>query len=116
MLQGLIRRLIRVGRLSIVYPGGRVEEYGDGSGPPVTVRLTARGVRGKALGQPLDLNPFIAEKLGQAAQGFDETTLRAAFLELADADYLLKTGQAGPELLEHAVITLCGGGAASTKR
>ena len=73
-------------------------------------RLTARGVRGKALGQPLDLNPFIAEKLGQAAQGFDETTLRAAFLELADADYLLKTGQAGPELLEHAVISLCGRG------
>ena len=71
-------------------------------------RLTARGVRGKALGQPLDLNPFIAEKLGQAAQGFDEPTLRAAFLELADADYLLKTGQAGPELLEHAVISLCG--------
>ncbi len=71
-------------------------------------RLTAKGVRGKALGQPLELNPFIAEKLGQAAQGFDETTLRAAFLELADADYLLKTGQAGPELLEHAVISLCG--------
>ena len=78
-------------------------------------RLTARGVRGKALGQPLDLNPFIAEKLGQAAQGFDETTLRAAFLELADADYLLKTGQAGPELLEHAVISLCGRGSTATK-
>lgn len=79
-------------------------------------RLMAKGVRGRALGQPLELNPFIAEKLGQAAQGFDETTLRKAFLELADADYLLKTGQAGPELLEHAVITLCGGGAAGTKR
>ena len=79
-------------------------------------RLMAKGVRGKALGQPLELNPFIAEKLGQAAQGFDENALRKAFLELADADYLLKTGQAGPELLEHAVITLCGGGAASTKR
>ena len=70
--------------------------------------LTARGVRGKALGQPLEMNPFVAEKLGRAAQAFDEVTLRAAFLELADADYLLKTGQAGPELLEHAVILLCG--------
>lgn len=70
-------------------------------------RLIARGVRGKALGQPLEMNPFIAEKLGRAAQAFDEGTLRAAFLELADADYLLKTGQAGPELLEHAVILLC---------
>ncbi|MBP5200553.1 MAG: DNA polymerase III subunit delta [Schwartzia sp.] len=78
--------------------------------------LTARGVRGKALGQPLELNPFIAEKLGRAAQAFDEKTLRAAFLELADADYLLKTGQAGPELLEHAVILLCGRGAAAAKR
>ncbi len=69
--------------------------------------LTARGVRGKALGQPLELNPFVAGKLGRAAQGFDEETLREAFLELAEADYLLKTGQAGPELLEHAVILLC---------
>ena len=68
----------------------------------------ARGVHGKALGQPLELNPYVAEKLGRAAQTFDEDTLRAAFLELADADYLLKTGQAGPELLEHAVILLCG--------
>ena len=78
--------------------------------------LTARGIRGKALGQPLELNPFIAEKLGQAAQSFDETTLREAFLELADADYLLKTGQAGPELLEHAVISLCERGATGVKR
>lgn len=78
-------------------------------------RLTARGVRGKALGQPLEMNPFIAEKLGRAAQGFDEETLRAAFLELSDADYLLKTGQAGPELLEHATILLCGRGATAAR-
>lgn len=78
-------------------------------------RLTAKGVRGRALGQPLELNPFIAEKLGQAAQKFDENTLRSAFLELADADYLLKTGQAGPELLEHAVISLCGRGATAAR-
>ena len=58
-------------------------------------RLIAKGVRGKA------------------AQGFDENTLRKSFLELADADYLLKTGQAGPELLEHAVISLCGKGASA---
>ena len=76
-------------------------------------RLTARGVRGRALGQLLELNPFIAEKLGRAAQVFDEAVLRQAFLELADADYLLKTGQAGPELLEHAVIVLCGRDAAA---
>ena len=28
-------------------------------------------------------------------------------LELIDADYWLKTGKAGDEVLEHAVITLC---------
>lgn len=78
-------------------------------------RLTTRGVRGRALGPQMGLNPFIAEKLGRAAQAFDEETLRAAFLELADADYLMKTGQAGPELLEHAVILLCGRGAAAAK-
>ena len=43
----------------------------------------------------------------------NEATLRTAYLELADADYLLKTGQAGPELLEHAVISLCGKGASA---
>jgi DNA polymerase-3 subunit delta len=29
-------------------------------------------------------------------------------LELIDADYWLKTGQAGEEILEHTVIRLCG--------
>jgi len=33
--------------------------------------------------------------------------LKRAMLLLIDADYLLKTGQAGNELLEEAVITLC---------
>ena len=105
-------------------------EIGDGAYLPMIIaglarhvrqlwqakRLTARGVRGRALGQPMGLNPFIAEKLGRAAQGFEEGTLRATFLELADADYLLKTGQAGPELLEHAVILLCGRGAEARRR
>ncbi len=79
-------------------------------------RLMLRGVRGKALGQPLKMTPFLAEKLGQAAGGFQEETLRAAFLELADADYYLKTGQGGPELLEHAVILLCTGGGSGNRR
>ena len=50
--------------------------------------LMKGGVRGKALAKPLELNPFIAEKLGRAAAA-------------------LKTGKAGNELLEEAVITLC---------
>ena len=69
--------------------------------------LMNRGVRGRALGGPLEMNPYIAEKLGRASQTFSEAQLHEAFLLLADADYRLKTGQAGPELLEQAVIGLC---------
>ena len=70
--------------------------------------LMAQGFRGKDLGKPLELNPYIAEKLGKAAAGFTGEVLERAFLELADADYMMKTGQAGAERLEHAVILLCG--------
>ncbi len=69
--------------------------------------LMAQGYRGKDLGKPLELNPFIAERLGRAAQKFTDEVLETAFLELADADYMMKTGQAGPEKLEHALILLC---------
>ena len=69
--------------------------------------LMVQGVRGKALAKPLELNPFIAEKLGQAAERFSEKVLKAAMLELIDADYKLKTGQAEEEVLEHAIIILC---------
>ncbi len=69
--------------------------------------LQARGLRGKALGAPLELNPYIAEKLGKAAEAFDEAVLRRVFLKLTEADYRLKTGGGGPELLEEAVIALC---------
>lgn len=68
--------------------------------------LMARGVRGKALAAPLGLAPFIAEKTGREAAAFPEETLKRALLELIDADYLLKTGQAGEERLEHAIIIL----------
>lgn len=71
--------------------------------------LQQQGIRGKALAKPLELNPFIAEKLGRAAMQFPEMVLKRNMLELIDADYLLKTGQAGEEVLEHVVIDLCRG-------
>ncbi|WP_369684354.1 DNA polymerase III subunit delta, partial [Selenomonas ruminantium] len=71
--------------------------------------LQKQGIRGKALAKPLELNPFIAEKLGRAAMQFPETVLKRNMLALIDADYLLKTGQAGEEVLEHVVIDLCRG-------
>jgi len=69
--------------------------------------LQAQGIRGRALAKPLELNPYIAERVGRAAAGFSEQALKNGLLELIDADYTLKTGQAGNEVLEHALITLC---------
>lgn len=70
-------------------------------------RLLMTGTPPKGLGKVMGLHPFIAEKLGGHARGFSEATLARAILSLADADYLLKTGQAGDELLEDALIRLC---------
>ena len=70
-------------------------------------RLLMRGTPPKGLGKIMGLHPFIAEKLGGHAKAFSEATLERAVLALADADYLLKTGQAGDELLEDALIRLC---------
>ena len=70
-------------------------------------RLLMQGTPPKGLGKVMGMHPFIAEKLGGYARSFNEKTLRDAVLALADADYLLKTGQAGDELLEDALIRLC---------
>lgn len=69
----------------------------------------AKGIRGRALGQPLGLNPFIAEKLGNASRRFSPALLQRAYLHLCDADYAMKTGKGGYELLEQIVIELCRG-------
>ena len=45
MLHALLKRMIRVGDLTVRMPNGRVETYGDGSGPKVAVTLTSRGMR-----------------------------------------------------------------------
>ena len=66
----------------------------------------SKGVYGKALGEPLGMNPFIAQKTGEAAKKFTAPVLEEALLELAAADYGLKTGTAGAEVLEHAVMKL----------
>ena len=70
-----------------------------------------RGVTGKKLAEPLGegkpINPFIAEKIGRAAESFNKKKLREIFLELSDIDYLFKIGKTGAERLEHLVIELC---------
>ncbi len=66
-----------------------------------------KGITGKRLGEPLELNPFIAQKVGANSAGYPSALLEEVFIELADADYKLKTGRAGAEVLEKIVIKLC---------
>ena len=65
-----------------------------------------KGIRGKALATPLSLNPYIAQKTGEAAAKFSDKTLEEAFLMLADADYFFKSGKFGSEMLERIIIKL----------
>lgn len=67
----------------------------------------AQGVKGRRLGEVLDMNPYIAQKLGETAKGYPTKLLEEVFVELADADYKLKTGRAGVEVLERVIIKLC---------
>lgn len=66
-----------------------------------------QGIKGRALSEPLELNPFIAQKIGETAAGYSTKLLEESFLELADADFKLKSGRAGVEILERIVIKLC---------
>ena len=69
--------------------------------------LIKRGIKGKGLAKPLEMNPYIAEKLGATSEKFQLATLKDALIDLCEADYLLKTGGAGAELLEEVVLKLC---------
>ena len=39
VLEGLVRRFIKTGRLRLTEPSGKSAVYGDGTGPDVAVRL-----------------------------------------------------------------------------
>lgn len=67
----------------------------------------AQGVTGRKLGEPLEMNPYIAQKLGETAKGYREPLLEEVFIELAEADFKLKTGRAGVEVLERILVKLC---------
>ncbi|MBV9510649.1 MAG: class I SAM-dependent methyltransferase [Caulobacteraceae bacterium] len=74
LLHKLLSTMMRRGRLAVVYAGGRVENYGDGSGPPVAVRLTKAGERRIAL------NPSLG--LGEAYMDGDLSFDQGDFFEL----------------------------------
>lgn len=67
----------------------------------------AQGVVGRRLGEPLEMNPYIAQKIGETAKTYSEKLLEEVFIELATADFNLKMGRAGVEALERILIKLC---------
>ena len=67
----------------------------------------AQGIFGRRLGEPLEMNPYIAQKLGETAKTYREKILEEVFVELAEADFKLKMGRANVEILERILIKLC---------
>ncbi|HWT53054.1 MAG TPA: cyclopropane-fatty-acyl-phospholipid synthase family protein [Caulobacter sp.] len=45
MIEALLAKMIKTGDLTAHLPGGRVVKAGDGTGPPVTIRINSRGLR-----------------------------------------------------------------------
>ena len=45
MIEALLSKMIKTGDLTAHLPGGRVVKAGDGSGPPVVIRINSRGLR-----------------------------------------------------------------------
>jgi cyclopropane-fatty-acyl-phospholipid synthase len=44
LISRIVSKLVRTGRLRVEYPDGKSQEYGDGAGPLVGIRLTDRSV------------------------------------------------------------------------
>ena len=59
------------------------------------------------IAKALNMNPYIVGKQLKAVEAFDADRLADALCELAEADYRLKTGGDGNNLLLSAVIKLC---------
>ncbi|WP_454713641.1 class I SAM-dependent methyltransferase [Caulobacter segnis] len=45
MIEALLRKMIKTGDFTAHLPGGRVIKAGDGTGPPVVIRVNGRGLR-----------------------------------------------------------------------
>lgn len=67
----------------------------------------AQGITGRRLGEPLEMNPYIAQKVGDTAKSYRPELLEEIFIELSEADYNLKTGRSGIEILERIIFKLC---------
>ena len=67
----------------------------------------AQGISGRRLGEPLEMNPYIAQKFSETAKSYSGKILEEVFVELAAADFKLKTGRADVEILERILVKLC---------
>ncbi|MBQ6005480.1 MAG: DNA polymerase III subunit delta [Selenomonadaceae bacterium] len=67
----------------------------------------AQGINGRQLAEPLNMNSYIAQKLSDKARTYQEKMLEEVFIDLSEADFLLKTGRADVEVLERIIIKLC---------
>lgn len=45
MIEALLSKMIKTGDLTAHLPGGRIVKAGDGSGPPVVIKINSRGLR-----------------------------------------------------------------------
>lgn len=91
MLDAYLRRLIRTGALRVTYDDGRVERFGDGSGPEVSIRLTRKAARQIIADQALGL--------GEAYMDGDlvvENGDAATLLELIGRNYDNRPKLSGP--------------------
>ncbi|MGR4866858.1 class I SAM-dependent methyltransferase [Caulobacter sp. LARHSG274] len=76
MIEALLNKMVKVGNLTLHLPGGAVKTAGDGSGPPVTMRLTAKGLR------RLVANPSLG--LGEAYMDGDLVLEQGALWDLLE--------------------------------
>lgn len=69
--------------------------------------LVKQGVAGAALAKKLEMHPYIMQKFEKTSTTYSAKLLEEIFPEIADADFKMKTGRAGIEILERIVIKLC---------
>lgn len=76
MIEALLNKMVKVGDLTVHLPNGSVKKAGDGSGPPVTMRVNARGLR------RLVANPSLG--LGEAYMEGDLTIEQGTLWDLLE--------------------------------
>lgn len=92
MLQGYLDRVVTVGHLWVTFANGRTGRYGDGAGPRVVARLTARGER------RIVANPQLG--LGEAYMDGDLELIEGTFWDLLE---IIGRNQAAPPVRQGAI-------------